>query len=179
MEKAKRLKALVAKIGKRNLIILSVMLMIGLAVYLNYLWFYTPSNNPSYGDNNATDAGGNANNEEGNTDYFAAAALSRENARNESIEVLQSVADSSEGEEREAALTQISQIAIDMENEANIETLVKAKGYAQCIAVINGDTASVIVSAETALDPAQVAAISAIVYEQSGIVPENLTIAQK
>ena len=57
--------------------------------------------------------------------------------------------------------------------------LVKAKGYAQCIAVINGDTASVIVSSETALDPAQVAAISAIVYEQSGIVPENLTIAQK
>ena len=87
--------------------------------------------------------------------------------------------ESSEGEEREAALGQISQIAIDMENEANIETLVKAKGYAQCIAVINGDSASVIVSSENALDPAQVAAISAIVYEQSGIVPENLTIAQK
>ena len=179
MEKLKKLKSLVTKIGKRNLIILSVMLMIGLAVYLNYLWFYAPSADQGYGDNNITDVGGNENNGEGNVDYFAAAALSRENARNESIEVLQSVVDSSEGEERETALAQISQIAIDMENEANIETLVKAKGYAQCIAVINGDTASIIVSSENALDPAQVAAISAIVYEQSGIVPENLTIAQK
>lgn len=178
MEKAKKFRAFMHKIGKRNLIIISVMLLIGLAVYLNYLWFYSPDNNIGYGDNNVTDTGNNNPSEEV-TDYFAAAAISRENARNESIEVLQSVVDSTEGEEREAALEQISQIAIDMENEANIETLIKGKGYENCIAVISGDSASVIVSSESELDPAQVAAIAAIVYEQAGIVPENLVISQK
>lgn len=95
------------------------------------------------------------------------------------MEVLQKVVDSGEGEEREAALTQISAIAAAMEKEANIETLIKADGYAQCVAVINGDSASVVVSSEVALDAARVATITGIVYEQAGILPANLTVKQK
>ncbi len=181
MEKAKRLKGFIEKIGKRNLLIVGVMLLIGVAVYLNYLWFYTPQNNVGYGDNNVSDNqnDGSVNTGANATDYFAAAALSRETARQESLEVLQSVVESSEGEEKEAALKEISQIAIDMENEANIETLLKSRGYEKCVAIINGNTASIIVSAPEALDPAQVATITTIVYEQTGIVPANLTVAQK
>ncbi len=176
METAKGIKGFFQKIGKRNMIIVAVMLLVGVAVYLNYLWFYNPAidDGNNTGDNSGiVDTGANA------TDYFAAATLSRENARNESLEVLQGVVDSAEGEEKEEALREISRIAQDMENEANIETLIKAKGYEQCVAVINGNSASVIVSSETSLDPAQVAAITTIVYEQSGILPENLTVAQK
>ena len=77
------------------------------------------------------------------------------------------------------ALTQISAIAAAMEKEANIETLIKADGYAQCVAVINGDSASVVVSSEVALDAARVATITGIVYEQAGILPANLTVKQK
>ena len=66
-----------------------------------------------------------------------------------------------------------------MEKEANIETLIKADGYAQCVAVINGDSASVVVSSEVALDAARVATITGIVYEQAGILPANLTVKQK
>ncbi len=168
-------------IGKRNLIIFSVMVLIGLAVYLNYLWFYTPEQNVGYGDNNqvntdaddSTQTGGDA------TDYFSAVALSRETTRRESIEVLQSVINSTEGEEREEALAQIAKITEAMENEVNIETLIRAEGYASCVAVINGDTASIVVSSENELDPTRVANITTIVYEQAGILPVNLVIKQK
>ncbi len=168
-------------LGKRNLIILSVMVLIGLAVYLNYLWFYNPDNNIGYGDNNqvgttpddGTQTGGEA------SDYFASVALSRETARQESIEVLQAVVNTTEGEEREGALAQIAKITAAMENEANIETLIRAEGYASCVAVINGDTASIVVSSENQLDPTRVANITTIVYEQAGILPVNLVIKQK
>ena len=155
------------------------MLLIGLAVYLNYLWFYHPADdavgagNTTAGTDNGTAAGTQE------EDYFAATALARETTRRESMEVLQKVVDSGEGEEREAALTQISAIAAAMEKEANIETLVKAGGYEQCVAVISGDSASVVVSGEVPLDAARVATITGIVYEQAGILPANLTVKQK
>lgn len=180
MEQAKpaRGKKFLRHIGKRNLIILSVMLLIGLAVYLNYLWFYHPADNGNgTGNTPAASDGGNAAQTE--TDYFAATSLARETTRRESMEVLQKVVDNGEGEEREAALTQISAIAAAMEKEANIETLVKAGGYAQCVAVISGDSASVVVSGEVPLDAARVATITGIVYEQAGILPVNLTVKQK
>lgn len=178
MEQAKpaRGKKFWGHIGKRNLIILSVMLLIGLAVYLNYLWFYHPADDTVGAGNTPAGADGGTATQE---DYFAATSLARETTRRESMEVLQKVVDSGEGEEREAALTQISLIAAAMEKEANIETLVKADGYEQCVAVINGDSASVVVSDEVPLDAARVATITGIVYEQAGILPANLTVKQK
>ncbi len=180
MEQAKpaRGKKFWRHIGKRNLIILSVMLLIGLAVYLNYLWFYHPADD-AVGAGNAAAGTDNGTAADTREDYFAATALARETTRRESMEVLQKVVDSGEGEEREAALTQISLIAAAMEKEANIETLVKAGGYEQCVAVISGDSASVVVSGEVPLDAARVATITGIVYEQAGILPANLTVKQK
>lgn len=180
--KPKRKKNFIRHIGKRNLIILSVMLLIGLAVYLNYLWFYHPADHVGYGDNNASAGADNGDATQVDapaSDYFAATSLARETSRRESMEVLQKVADSCEGEERENALAQISAMAAAMEKEANVETLVKAAGYEQCVTVINGDTASVVVSGEVPLDAARVAAITSIVYEQTGILPVNLTVKQK
>lgn len=180
MEQAKpaRGKKFLKHIGKRNLIILSVMLLIGLAVYLNYLWFYHPADDSVHAGNAPAGSDG-SNAAASEQDYFAATSLARETSRRESMEVLQKVVDSGEGEEREAALTQISAIAAAMEKEANIETLIKADGYAQCVAVINGDSASVVVSSEVTLDAARVATITGIVYEQAGILPANLTVKQK
>ena len=76
------------------------------------------------------------------------------------------------------AQAKIAAIATDIQNEANIETLVKAKGFEECVAVIGEDCVSVIVSAEELLakDTAQ---ILAIVYETTGIHPENVSIINK
>ena len=76
------------------------------------------------------------------------------------------------------ALLEIAELARAMEAEANIETLVLAKGFQQCVAVINGDTCSVVVSGDE-LQPAEISQINEIVYEQAGIAPTNVRIVVK
>jgi len=76
------------------------------------------------------------------------------------------------------AAEKISQIALDIQNEANIETLVKAKGFEECVAVISEDSVSVVVSAQS-LQATEVAQIMSIVYETTGIGPEKVSVVQK
>ena len=185
MAALQKAKGFFSRIGHRNVVILTAVLLIGAAVYLNYLWFYQPTD-VEYGSNNMVDnmTGGDADADtetDGTVDYFAAAALAREEARDEAMEVLQAVVSSStEGsEERAAALESISRIAVTMETEANIETLVLAKGFTDCVAVLSEDSASIIVGADATLTPAQNAQICTVVYEMAGILPQNVSIISR
>ena len=62
--------------------------------------------------------------------------------------------------------------------DANIESLIKAKGFEECVAVISENSASVIIKTSDSLAPNQIAQISEIVYEQSGILPTELNIIE-
>ncbi len=112
--------------------------------------------------------------------YFTSTALDRQQARDEALDVLKMVSESTESSEeaKAAAQEKISQIAVDIQNEANIETLVKAKGFEDCVAIISENAASVIVSSES-LQAAEAAQILTIVYETTGINPENISIINK
>ncbi|MBP5209912.1 MAG: SpoIIIAH-like family protein [Clostridia bacterium] len=169
-----------SRVGRRNIIIVAVVLLLGLAVYVNYRWFYQPVQTVDYSesDMSASLAAADA---AANRDYFASADLSRRQSRDQALEVLQAAVDNpAEDTDVSGTLAQISRIAADMENESAIETLVLAKGFDKCVAVINGDKAAVIVNApEEGLLPTQIAQISTIVYEQAGILPANVTIIQK
>ena len=112
--------------------------------------------------------------------YFEAMQLSRRQARDEAMEVLLSVAESTTAVEamKTDAMDGIARIARDIEAEANIESLILSKGFSQCVAVVNGDAASVIVKS-TGLLPSEIAQISEIVYEQAGILPVNLKIIER
>lgn len=105
--------------------------------------------------------------------------LSRTQARDEAIEVLNGVinSESAVAEVKNEAQAEINKIAKDVENEANIETLVKSKGFEACVAVISGDSANIIVKSD-GITPAQISQISEIVYEQAGIIPANLKIIE-
>ena len=168
-----------AKIGKRNWIVICAVLLIGLAVYLNYIWFFDPMSSLGYGDNNMQ-GGQQAGGEVTVENYFASAQLAREKARDEALDVLQTVIDSEDAlqETKDAALADISRIALDIEQEANIESLVMAKGFQNCIAVMNGDSVSVIVESDGLLAN-QVAQIKEIVFEQTGISPSGVKIIEK
>ena len=179
-----------AKIGKRNLILVCAVLFIGLAVYLNYMWFSDaaePTGNIGYGENNNLTSGTEApedTNVSDTTDtdaYFASAQISRQQARDEALQVLQTVLANAQAleETKEQALADISAIAGEIEHESNVEALVVAKGFEDCVAVINGDKASVIVKSSSELLPSQVAQITEIVYQQTGILPVNLNIIRK
>ena len=178
----------VNKLGKRNLAIVASVVLIGFAIYLNFVLFYEA---PSITDGaSAFESSDIAGSSDGTASvdgsgsaadsYFAAALISRSRARDEAIEVLQLVVDNPESSEDAVAVAvdEIKKIASDIEVEANIETLVKSKGFDECIAVINGKACSVIVTSAGLL-PNELAQIQEIVYEQCGVLPSNLKIIEK
>ena len=181
-EKAKRF---FTSKSARSVVVITAVLLIGLAVYLNYRWFYDPASSLGYGENNMeysvdqSQSSGVENGEEEN-DYFTATALDRQQSRDEAIDVLKLVTENDEASEeaKAEAAAKISKIAVDMQNEANIETLVKAKGFEECVAVIADDSVSVIVKADE-LMAKEAAQILAIVYETTGISTENISIINK
>ena len=174
-----------SKIGKKNLIIAGAVLLVGAAVWVNFLLF--PSNDGGFdgydqnGGMTVNGEGDQAQTDEGDT-YFATMQVSRKRARDEALEVLQSVVDNTDADEavKAQALTDINRLALEMNAESNIETLVMAKGFEDCVAVINGDTATVVVKAkgETLLAN-EIAQINEIVYEQAKIDPVNIKITER
>lgn len=182
--KNEKIKSFFKSNTAKGMAVACMALLIGLAVYLNYRWFYDPTSSLGYGENNMSDnfsdsstAGGDVTEEQ---NYFTSTALDRKEARDEAIDVLKLVTENEEAsaEAKAEATAKISQIAVDIQNEANIESLVKAKGFEECVAVISEGAVSVIVSAES-LQAAETAQILAIVYETTGITPDKVSIINK
>ena len=171
------------KIGKRNLIIALAVVLVGAAILVNWMVFASDD-----GKYDGYDVSSGMSNSYGDTenvgktdDFFASTQISRERARDEALEVLQSVVDdeAADAAAKSAAYESITKIAKQMDDEANIESLVLAKGFAQCLAVLNDESASIVVKSESELSAAQLSQINEIVYTQSGILPENITVIRK
>lgn len=180
----------IKKFGIRNIVIVLSVLLIGAAVFVNWTIFggNKGGDDAANGGDSAlvggnTDNGG-ANGTNGNTndtvDFFAASQIERQRARDEAIEVLQNVVDDATSLDaaKEQALAEIAAIAANIETEANIESLIKAKGFEECVAVISGDKANIVVKSE-GLRPNQLSQILEIVYLQANILPANVTISEK
>lgn len=192
VKKTNKLQVLITKIGKRNLIIACSVILIGAAVWLNWFLFTNgtgsdgydgydqPSGNISDNLNNNGASTGAATDDSATNTYFSATQINRQKARDEALEVLQAVVDNVDADEamKNEALEGIAAIADEIQKEANIESLITAKGFSQCVAVLNGDTACIVVDADE-LQVAQLAQINAIVYEQTGIAPAGVTIINK
>ena len=170
---AEKLKSFFKKYGKRTAAIAAGVLIIGGAVALNFI---LPKASPA-------DQTGNVENTQvvkQDEDFFAASALNRTKARDEAVEVLQSVVDVGTDEEAaKQALADISRISADIEKEANIETLIKAKGFEDCIAVISGESLSIVVKSADQLLPNEIAQIKEIAYKSADVLPDNVVITLK
>lgn len=112
-------------------------------------------------------------------DFFAMAILNRTQVRDSALEVLREIADNPDTlpDAKEEALSSIASIADDMSAESNIETLIEAKGISQCVAVISGDSCSIIVN-RSGLVAEELTQITDIVYEQTGIPVANITVVE-
>ena len=183
MMKSEKLKKLFSTKVTKALAVCVAVLLIGAAVFVNYKLFYDPVDAMGYGDGNMENMFGNSaltGSTASDENYFTATALNRQQQRDEAIDVLKLVSESDESsaDAKAEANAKIAKIATDMQNENNIETLVKAKGFAECVAIISDNSVSVIVSAES-LQAAEAAQILAIVYDTTGISPENVSIINR
>lgn len=113
------------------------------------------------------------------TDYFAAVRLSRQQARDSAVSLLQDVSvnsDQTKAEESAAELEDIVQTAL---TEAQIESLVIAKGYTDCVAYMSSEGVSVAVAApEGGLKQDDVAVIADIVMAQSDYTLDDIRVVE-
>ena len=112
-------------------------------------------------------------------DYFAAVRLSRQQARNSALNLLQEAMAYSEGTKEAESSAELEVIVETALSEAQIESLVIAKGYTDCVAYMTGDGISVAVSSpEGGLQQADVAVIADIVMEQSDYGLEDIRVVE-
>ena len=184
-------------VWKRNAVVLAIVLFVGVAVYLN--WSY---NNQLTGEGSGTDGSDgkvlgqttlvngvdeeqDGETAEGQTEeetgsgYFASARLNRQQARDSALSLLQeAAADAAAGEEAVAQANEaIQTMAAYTIAEANIENLVTAKGYADCVAFMGEDSISVVVDTGTGeLTAEDVAKITDIAMTETGYPASGIKI---
>ena len=113
--------------------------------------------------------------------YFDTARLNRQQARDSALAILQETAADQNATETLRAETgeAIQTLADYTVSEAQIENLVTAKGYADCVAFISDDSVSVVVSStETGLTDADVAKITEIVTDETGLEAGQIKIIE-
>ena len=183
--KKEKFSSLVKKFNRRTVVIMTSVALIGGAIYLNWLFFSGESDMTASNDGytiDYTDKGGEASfasSDKSGNEYFASVELSRTQARDEAVQVLAQVVEN-EGaleEVRADAAEGIGRIAELIECEANIESLITAKGFEKCVAVLNETSANVVVKTDGLL-PKQVLQIKEIVCEQSGLEPAAVKIIE-
>ena len=188
------------RIGRRNLVIAGAVTLVIAAVAVNWIVFagddgkgdgydynasagmstnYGTTLNPgAVEEDTAKPTGGEPDSADS---YFSSVEVSRKRARDEALEVLNAVVENAEASEevKAEAMAEIQTIAREMSQESNIESILMSKGFTQCLAVISGDSANIVVRTEGQLQSSQLAQINAVVYEQAGIEPVNITIVAK
>ncbi|NLF34972.1 MAG: SpoIIIAH-like family protein [Clostridiales bacterium] len=184
------------KLWKRNAVVAAIVLFVCAAVYLN--WSYSRG---TEGDVNAGKtlgeaalvgantrdpllAGGEGDAEVGAVDqsgYFASARLNRQQARDSALTLLQeAAADANAGQTvLDSANTAIQTMAAQTMAEAQIENLVTAKGYTDCVAFLGEESASIVVACvEGGLTETDTAKITEIVMEQTGLKAKQIKIIE-
>ena len=177
---------------KKNLMAAAVLLVVCAGIYMN--WMFT--NAQSVADLTDTldaekvmsqdgiilDLNEPVNGELDNntvTDYFAAVRLSRQEARDSAVSLLQEAmayGEDAEDTESSAKLEQIVEVALC---EAQIESLIISKGYTDCVAYMSDDGISVAVaSPEGGMQQTDVAVIADIVMTQSDFDMEDIRVVE-
>ena len=205
------------KAFKRNAVIITILLFVCAAVYLNWSYNEKVDNAETAGENlegqteqtsTQTQSGTEA--EEQDTqdqqssgddaglfytgediattsksssdiaEYFAQVRLERQQARDEASMTLETVA-ATEGASQDTideALAKMTQIAEWTTKEAELENLITAKGFTDCVVYLSESGASVTVAAEEGLSNAAVAKITDIIVTETDFTADQLKVIE-
>lgn len=114
-------------------------------------------------------------------EFFEQARLDRTKTRDEALDTLQKSLKSAKlsDEEKDALTAQLTATIDSITAESDIETLVKAKGFVDCVAFINGDAVDVtVMTTSDGLTKEEVAQIRDIVLGKCQVTAQNITIVE-
>ena len=174
---------------KKNLMAAAVLVVVCAGIYMNWMF----SNAEDVADltdkldaetvlsQNGLILDSETNVQEDNTmiDYFAAVRLSRQEARDQAVNLLQEAmayGSSGEQEQSSAQLDKIVQMALC---EAQIESLIIAKGFADCVAYMSDAGISVAVAVpEGGMQSTDIAVIADIAITQTGFSMDAIRVVE-
>ena len=185
-------------IGKKQIVLASLVAALGAAVYLNYQfadvdgeYIASSANTDSKQEENYGDAAfvdsktaaeyhlttGEAVVLADNSEYFSEAKLTRSKSRDEAVAALKTMlSDEALTLEQKSALTsQATEYAEAIEAEGKIENLLKAKGFQECMVYYDVEKVDVILRAEDLLEE-QVTQIRDIILEETDVQVQNISI---
>ena len=111
------------------------------------------------------------------SDYFAAVRLSRQEARDGAVTLIQEAMSYDRDADPKQTSAQLEEIVQTALTEAQIESLIIAKGYTDCVAYISAEGISVAVAApEGGLQEVDVAVIADIVMTQTQFALEDIRV---
>ena len=170
---------------KRNIVTLTVLMFVCAAVYLN--WSY----NNRWGQSNqamveaedeamanATETNGST---AGVTSYFATARLTRQTARDEALNLLEisAASENASQETIDAAMSAISAMAQTSLLETQIENMLIAKQYEDCVTYMTEENITVTVPAPPeGLTAEAVAKITDMITSETDYTMDEITIIE-
>lgn len=174
------------QVWKKRAVAAIVLVFVGAAVYLN--WRYTDDiaesskvlgqstlvNSQEETEDTSADAAVKKD------DYFATARLSRKQARDNAISMLRE-AEADENADEDVlneASESLQVLAAYTVAESQVESLVTAKGYADCVTFMGDDSVSVVISDPDGLDAADVARIKDIVINETDYTADQIKIME-
>lgn len=172
---------------KRHAVVLAVLVLVGASVYLN--WRYADNvaeTGKVLGQATLVNQNDEAVTQTGedtatvSNSYFDTARLSRQQARDSAISMLQEAeADENATEDvlNEASLA-LQVLASYTVAEAQIESLVTAKGYADCVVFMGEDSCSVVVADPDGVDSTDAARIKDIVIAETDYTAAQIKIME-
>ena len=168
---------------KRNAVIAGVLVLVCAGIYLNWLYGGSTPELPQTLDadkvlgeatlvlNDTTaqsDTEALASNTQDSGEAFAQMRLSRQNARDEAVTLLQETIAYAEGSDTSETSRKLEGIIADALAESQIESLVVAKGYTDCVAYITDEGISLAVAApKEGLTQSDVSLLADIVLSQT------------
>lgn len=172
-------------IGKKQIVIASLTVLLGAAVAVNFAVQsgknkVTDPGTPVSGSANYGDTAYVSNRSTSSSDeYFAKARLDKQQSRDEAAQVLATMYQG--GDMTADELTTVAANAMDLstiiESEGRIETLLKAQGFSDALCYLSGNGANIIVKTE-GLDEVGAAKIKSTLLSEVQVASDNITIVE-
>lgn len=113
--------------------------------------------------------------------FFEEARLKREKAHDAALDTIQKTLKSASlsADEKKSYAQELTENLENLNAETEIETLVKAKGFADCLCFLQADRADLtVMTSGDALTAAQVAQIRDIILSKSSVTAQNITVVE-
>ncbi|MGL5514776.1 MAG: SpoIIIAH-like family protein [Sporomusa sp.] len=112
-------------------------------------------------------------------DFFTEYRLERDKIRSERSDLLREIIKNTKAEDtKQQAQETILKMTLEKQREAEMENLIKAKGFSDALVFVRDDSVSAVVKC-TALSRDEVAQVAEVISRVAGIKPEDITVSAK